>query len=213
MSAIITTEHLLYKGTNNCIEKGKGSFMKKVVFIIIPCLMLLLMGGCSTMPKTDEAKAVLTTEVTSAVSLFKETDPGINRFFEKSYGYAVLPKVFKGGIWLGGAGGRGEVFEQNKMVGYCRMSQATLGFTFGGEYFREIVFFRDKEDLDKFKAEEYTFSAQVTGVALSAGAAAKADYKSGTAVFVMTDVGLMVDASLGGQKFNYSAKYLPPEQK
>ena len=88
------------------------------------------------------------------------------------------------------------------------MSQATLGFTFGGEYFREIIFFRDKEDLDKFKAEEYTFSAQVTGVALSAGAAAKADYKAGMAVFVMTDIGLMVDASLGGQKFNYSAKYV-----
>jgi lipid-binding SYLF domain-containing protein len=193
--------------------KGKGNFMKKVVLIITPCIMLLLMGGCSTVPKTDEAKAVLTADVTNAVALFKATDPGINRFFEQSYGYAVLPKIFKGGIWLGGAGGQGEVFEQNKMIGYCRMSQATLGFTFGGEYFREIIFFRDKEDFDKFKTGEYSFSAQVTGVALSAGAAAKADYKAGMAVFVMTDKGLMVDASLGGQKFNYSDKYLPPEQK
>jgi hypothetical protein len=57
--------------------------------------------------------------------------------------------------------------------------------------------------LDAFKSEEYTFSAQVTGVALSAGVAAKADYKAGMAVFIMTDTGLMVDASLGGQKFNY----------
>jgi lipid-binding SYLF domain-containing protein len=187
--------------------------MKKVVFIITPCLLLLLMGGCSTTPKTEEQKDVLTADVANAVALFKAKDPGISRFFENSYGYTVLPKIFKGGIWLGGAGGRGEVFEQGKMVGYCRMSQATLGFTFGGEYFREIVFFRDKEDLDKFKAEEYTFSAQATGVALSAGAAAKADYKAGMAVFVMSDVGLMVDASLGGQKFNYNAKYLPPEQK
>lgn len=89
------------------------------------------------------------------------------------------------------------------MIGYCDMSQATLGFSFGGEYFREIVFFRDKPDLDQFKAEEYTFSAQVTGVAVTAGAAAKADYKAGMAVFVTTDAGLMVDASLGGQKFKY----------
>jgi lipid-binding SYLF domain-containing protein len=175
--------------------------------------MLLLMGGCSTVPKTDEKKAVLSADVDNALALFKAKDPGISRFFENSYAYAVLPKVFKGGIWLGGAGGRGEVFEQKKMIGYCRMSQATLGVTFGGEYFREIVFFRDKEDFDKFKTGEYTFSAQVTGVALSAGAAAKADYKAGMAVFVLSDVGLMVDASLGGQKFNYNAKYLPPEQK
>jgi lipid-binding SYLF domain-containing protein len=181
--------------------------MKNVTIITLLCIMMFLMGGCSTVPKTDEKKAVLSAEVTSAVSLFKSTDPGISRFFEKSYAYAVLPKVFKGGIWVAGAGGQGEVFEQNKIVGYCRMSQATLGFSFGGEYFREIVFFRDKEDFDKFKTGEYTFSAQVTGVALSAGAASKADYQSGMAVFVMTDVGLMVDASLGGQKFNYVTKY------
>jgi lipid-binding SYLF domain-containing protein len=83
------------------------------------------------------------------------------------------------------------------------MSQATLGFSFGGEFFREIIFFRDKEDLDKFRSGEFTFSAQATGVALTSGAAAKADYKAGMAVFVMTDAGLMVDASLGGQKFKY----------
>jgi len=192
--------------------KGKDYLMKKAVFIILPCILTLLISGCSTVPKTDEAKAVLTSEVTNTVALFKATDPGINRFFEQSYGYAVLPKVFKGGIWLGGAGGQGEVFEQKNMIGYCRMSQATLGFTFGGEYFREIVFFRDKEDFDKFKTGEYTFSAQVTGVALSAGAAAKADYKAGMDVFMMTDKGLMVDASLGGQKFNYSEKYVTEQE-
>jgi lipid-binding SYLF domain-containing protein len=83
------------------------------------------------------------------------------------------------------------------------MKQATLGFSLGGEYFREIIFFRDKTDLDAFRAEEYTFSAQATGVAATAGAAAKADYKSGMAVFITTDAGLMVDASVGGQKFNF----------
>ena len=83
------------------------------------------------------------------------------------------------------------------------MSQATLGFTFGGEYFREIIFFRQKQDLDRFRIGDFTFSAQLTGVAIKAGATAKADYKDGMAVFVVTDKGLMVDASVGGQKFNY----------
>ena len=85
-------------------------------------------------------------------------------------------------------------------------AEATLGFSFGGEFFREIIFFRDKRDLDKFKSEEFTFSAQATAVALTAGAAAKADYKDGMAVFVMAQSGLMVDASLGGQKFRYVPK-------
>jgi lipid-binding SYLF domain-containing protein len=163
----------------------------------------LLPAGCATVPERQESRAVLSAEVQEAVARFKARDPSVGRFFESAHGYAVLPKVFKGAFWIGGAYGKGQVFEQDRMVGYCSMSQATLGFSFGGEFFREIIFFRDKRDLDKFRTEEFTFSAQVSGVALTAGAAAKADYKDGMAVFVMTDKGLMVDASLGGQKFTY----------
>jgi lipid-binding SYLF domain-containing protein len=176
--------------------------MRRVNLLIVLALCLLA-AGCATVPERQESKAVLSAQVQEAVARFKERDPGIERFFESAYGYAVLPKVFKGALWIGGAYGKGHVFEKNRMVGYCSMSQATLGFSFGGEFFREIIFFRDKWDLDKFQSGEFTFSAQVSGVALTAGAAAKADYKDGMAVFVMTDKGLMVDASLGGQKFTY----------
>lgn len=162
-----------------------------------------LINGCSTVPDTNERKNVTKVEVEEAIQIFKDKDPSIETFFKNSYGYAVIPKVFKAAVGLGGAGGRGEVFEKGKMVGYCKMSQATIGFSLGGEFFREIIFFRTKEDLDKFKTGEFAFSAQATAVALSVGAAAKADYKDGTAVFAMTDAGLMFDASLGGQKFDY----------
>jgi lipid-binding SYLF domain-containing protein len=173
---------------------------------VLGLCMAIVFAGCSTAPEKPEAKAVLSAQVTEAVAIFKDKDPEIQRFFDKSYGYAVLPKVFKGAIWLGGAYGKGEVYEQGQKVGYCDMKQATLGFSFGGEYFREIVFFRDKSDLDRFKAEEFTFSAQVSGVVAKTGAATKADYKDGMAVFVTTDKGLMVDVSLGGQKFKYISR-------
>ncbi|MBN1662917.1 MAG: lipid-binding SYLF domain-containing protein, partial [Deltaproteobacteria bacterium] len=166
-------------------------------------VLMAVLGGCSVTPKSTESGMVLAAEVDEAIAVMKAKDPEIDRFFERSYGYAVLPKVLKGAFVLGGAYGKGIVYQQGQKVGYCNMKQGTLGFSFGGEFFREIVFFRDKEDLDKFKSEEYTFSAQATGVALTAGAAAKADYKSGMAVFITADSGLMVDASLGGQKFNY----------
>jgi lipid-binding SYLF domain-containing protein len=173
----------------------------KISVCLLMCLLAL--AGCRVTPENVESAKVLSAQTAEAIAEMKAEDPDINRFFERSYGYAVLPKVIKGAFWLGGAYGQGEVFEQGVRVGYCNMKQATLGFSFGGEYFREIIFFRDKVDLDAFKSEEYTFSAQATGVALKAGAAAKADYKSGMAVFVMAQSGLMVDASLGGQKFNY----------
>ena len=161
---------------------------------------MALSAGCSPVPKHE---MVMDAEVDAAIADFKEMDPGIQRFFDASAGYAVVPQVFKGAWVIGGAYGKGIVFEGGKAVGYCSLKQATLGFSFGGEYFREIVFFRDKQDVAKFKSEEYTFSAQATAVALTAGAAAKADYKDGMAVFVIAEKGLMVDASVGGQKFNF----------
>lgn len=181
--------------------------MNAIRFVMIILTASLFFAGCSVAPEKPEGQAVLTAQVNEALAIFKEKDPSIDKFFKQSYGYAVMPKVFKGAFLLGGAYGKGEVYEKGQMVGYCDMSQATLGFSFGGEYFREIVFFRDKSDLDRFKTDEYTFSAQVTGVAVTAGAAAKADYQSGMAVFIATDKGLMVDASLGGQKFNYVSAF------
>lgn len=171
-------------------------------------LMLLNFCGCSTAPKTYEARDVLKAQVNETVALFKKKDPDIQRFFDTSYGYAVFPKVTKGAFVVGGAYGRGEVYEQDRLIGYSSLSQASVGFSFGGEFFREIVFFANKEEFDKFRSEEYTFSAQITGVALTAGAAAKANYSHGKAVFIMADSGLMVDASLGGQKFMYTPNYL-----
>jgi len=162
-----------------------------------------LMAGCSPVPNKIESKAVLEAEVQEAIALFKQADPEIQRFFDRSAGYAVIPKVFKGAFVIGGAYGKGRLYENGQMTGYCSLSQGTLGFSFGGEFFREIIFFRNVEDVRMFKTEEFTLSAQATAVAMKAGAAAKTDYRDGMAVFVMADSGLMVDASIGGQKFNF----------
>jgi lipid-binding SYLF domain-containing protein len=180
----------------------------KAIKISLVCffVFVIMVGGCAVTPEKPEGKVVLAADSNEAIAIMKTKDPTIQKFFDKSYGYAVMPKIFKGAFIAGVAGGKGEVYEQGKMVGYCKMSQVSGGFSFGGEFYREIVFFKDKKDLDKFKNEPYTFEAQVTGVVLSAGVAAKRDYNKGMAVFIMEDAGLMVDASLGGQKFNYEAK-------
>ncbi len=162
-----------------------------------------LMAGCATSPERAQEAAVIEAEVAEALSLFKEKYPVTQAYLEKSYGYAVLPKVFKGAFWVGGAYGKGIVYEQGQKVGYCSMSQATLGLSFGGQFFREVIFFADRTALDRFRTGQFAFSAQATAVAATTGAAAKADYRDGMAVLVMTDAGLMVDASIGGQSFKY----------
>jgi len=178
------------------------------VRLAILLLCVVVVGAsCATRPETPASRDRLSAEVQEAVALFKIRDPGIQAFFDRSYGYAVFPKVAKGAWVVGGAFGRGEVFAQGAKVGFCSVSQASVGFSFGGEYFREIVFFRDELDLNRFKVGDFTFSGQVTAVAITSGAAAKSDYQDGMAVFIMPDAGLMVDASIAGQKFAYDPTF------
>ena len=168
--------------------------------------------GCATRPPSVASQDYLSAQVHETVALFQTRDPGIQAFFDRSYGYAVLPRITKGAWVVGGAFGRGEVFASGAKVGYCSVSQASVGFSFGGEFFREIIFFRSKSDLDRFTMEDFTFSGQVTAVALTAGAAAKSDYQDGMAVFVMPDAGLMVDVSIAGQKFQYDPTFVMREE-
>ena len=180
--------------------------MKNAKSIVLCSIVMMVLSGCKTAPTTEEARNVLNAEVNEAISVFKTRDSGIQHYFDTSYGYAVFPKVYKGGFWIGGAYGKGQVYKQKELTGYSSLTQATVGFSFGGEYFREIIFFAEKPEYDAFCSGQYTFSAQVTGVALTEGAAAKANYQNGVLVFVIAQKGLMIDISLGGQKFEYEPK-------
>jgi lipid-binding SYLF domain-containing protein len=180
--------------------------MKTRTLALLIFAAALFVCGCDVTPQEPYEKVKLESETSEAVEIMKEKDPSMQTFFDNSYAYAILPKVFKGAFLAGFAYGRGEVYEKGQMVGYCDMKQATGGLSLGGEFYREIIFFRELQDLERFRTGQYAFAAQVTGVAIKWGAAAKADYKDGMAVFIMTDVGAMVDASLGGQKFEYESK-------
>lgn len=176
----------------------------KTTLCLFMALGMVGLTGCTSVPDTVEKKDILSAEVREAVAVFHEKDPTLERVMERSYGYAVIPKIIKGAFWVGGAYGNGQVFERGSMIGYCGMSQASLGFSFGGQYYREIICFRDRETLNKFKMGEFAFSAQVTGVVLTTGVASKSDYHNGVIVFIMAEKGLMIDASLGGQTFIFT---------
>ena len=123
-----------------------------------------------------------------------------------AYGYVVFPTVGKGGFIVGGSYGRGEVYEQGRMVGWADISQATVGAQVGGQSFSELILFQTKEALDNFKAGRLKFAANVSAVALKSGAADTAEYQNGTLVFVEPKAGLMLEAAIGGQSFSFQPK-------
>ena len=128
----------------------------------------------------------------------------MKNLFEKSYAYAIFPNVGKGAIGIGGAAGNGIVFEQGKAIGKAKMTQITVGFQWGGQAYREVIFFETKDALERFKQDKLEFSAQASAVAVTAGASANVKYADGVMIFTQEKGGLMYEASVGGQKFKFS---------
>ena len=141
--------------------------------------------------------------VQQAIAGFKNADSSMKLFFDKAYGYVVFPTVGKGGLIVGGAHGKGYVYEKGQLIGYASMTQVTVGAQVGGQSYREIIFFKDKPTLDDFKAGNFEFAAQASAVAVTEGASKDASYDRGAAVFTMPKGGLMAEATIGGQKFEF----------
>lgn len=141
----------------------------------------------------------------NAKTSFIESNEQLQQLFDHAYGYVILPNVGKGAAGIGGAAGSGIVYEQGKMIGSVKMKQLTAGLQFGGQAYREVIFFEDKATLERFKTNEFEFAAQTSASAIDAEDNQDTTYKDGVLVFTQKKSGLMYDASIGGQKFNYNS--------
>ncbi len=161
----------------------------------------MLLGSVLAAP----LKAQKESEVEEAIATFIEKDPDMKEWFSSSYGYVVFPNVGKAGFGIGGAHGNGLVYEGGKLVGKAELKEVTVGLQLGGQSFVEVIFFKDKTAFDDFTRGNFEFGAQVSAVALTAGASADLAYNGGVAVMTMAKGGLMYEASVGGQKFEYES--------
>jgi len=160
------------------------------------------------------------------VKIFKEAGES-SAYFGSCYGYALFPTIGKAGFVVGGAGGEGRVYQYGKYVGDTSMFQLSIGFQLGVQGFSEIIFFEDKRAFDEFTGGNFEFSADASAVVITAAATASAStsgnaagasggknnantkgsgYYKGMATFTVVKGGLMYEAVLAGQKFDYTAK-------
>lgn len=164
-------------------------------------------------------------EYQDTIEVFRKAGES-GKFFQTAYGYAVFPTIGKGGIGVGGAYGKGRVYEKGRYVGDTSMAQVTVGFQLGGQAYSQIVFFEDQRAFREFTSGSFEFGAEASAVAITAGAGAKAGtagasagasagrhdaktvgvYNKGMATFTVAKGGLMYEASIGGQKFSYTPR-------
>tara|TARA_A100001035_G_scaffold272615_1_gene262148 strand:- start:819 stop:1436 length:618 start_codon:yes stop_codon:yes gene_type:complete len=162
---------------------------------------LLISGWKPSSDKNNKIKKA-SEKTIKALNKFKEIS-SLKPYFKKARGFAVFPNVGKGGIGIGGARGKGEVFEKGNVIGSTSLTQVTIGFQLGGQAFSQIIFFKDKKSLERFTEGNFEFGASASAVLITEGANASADYSDGVAVLTFSKGGLMYEASIGGQKFSY----------
>jgi lipid-binding SYLF domain-containing protein len=155
--------------------------------------------------------------VQDTIANFKKSEVA-NKYFATAYGYAVFPTIGKGGLVVGGGGGKGRVYRGGQVTGESTMVQLSVGFQMGGQAYSQIIFFEDQRAYDEFTTTGFEFGAGASAVAITAGAQAHAGTAGaaasagteasktkakGMAVLTLAKGGLMYEAALAGQKYNF----------
>ena len=196
-------------------SKERATHMKKIQLIFI----ITALFGSATVCLAAEAE-----DYSSTIKVFRDS-PAVAKFFKDAYGYAVFPTIGKAGFVVGGSYGKGQVYRGGKVTGQSTLVEGSIGFQIGGQAFSQIIFFQDKRAYDEFTRGSFEFDASAQAVAITAGAQAQAGttgvsagasagpktgvqaethYVKGMAIFVHAKGGLMVEASIGGQKFTFT---------
>ena len=176
---------------------------------------ILLAGLIAVMPlaaQAQEKKAApadqrkqLQASAQDTIAQFTKADPGVDKLMKSAAGYAVFPKVGKAGFIFAAGHGDGEVYEKGKAIGTASVTMGSVGLTAGVQEYSQLIVFRDQAALDRFKQNKFEFAADASAVVIKTGVAATAKFIQGTAVFVRPTAGVMAEASVGGQKFNFKA--------
>jgi lipid-binding SYLF domain-containing protein len=184
-------------------DPGRQQRLSRVLCLVSSVFCLLLFSGCSPAPRNAQTQALLTHRITKAVQVASRADPGLQAYLQNAAGYAVFPSVSQSALGLGGAYGRGELFEGGRLAGFCAVRQTGFSLALGGQTYTELIFFENHEALERFKSGQLVLAEHALAVAIKSGSAARARYADGVAVFSMAEAGLFYEAAVAGQKFDF----------
>jgi lipid-binding SYLF domain-containing protein len=184
---------------------ASAKIMLKQIGLLMTCS--LMFASCATAPKSDPERRALEANADATLQTMQANDPALRDVLRRSVGYAVFPEIGKGGFLVGGAYGRGIVYENGRKTGFVELNQASIGAVLGGQTFSELIVFSTPEALNRLRDGEYDVTGQASAVILKEGAAAATQFDDdGVGVFVMPKGGAMVDVSVAGQRLNFEPR-------
>jgi lipid-binding SYLF domain-containing protein len=140
--------------------------------------------------------------VNKAVAEFQQEE-ALAPFFDEALAYAVFPGSFRAGTGFGGAFGGGWLLEDGDAVGRVTMFEFFAGADLGAQVYRTILFFKTEKALRNFKKGTFEFTGQANAAHVVGGYAAAPSYHPEVAMFVQVRGGLLLEASVGTQRYDY----------
>jgi lipid-binding SYLF domain-containing protein len=173
---------------------------------------LLWAGTASAIDWQPDPEVALQVEVADTMRTILEQQPELQRFFDEACGIAVFPRVVRVGLGLGGGRGRGLLLTDDGVLGEVSQSALTLGFQFGGQSFRQLIFFRTCEAMQEFTEDgnlgrwsgRMEFQGRAAVQAGRAGGAADPGFIGDVAIFSLSGRGLMVELAAGGVRYRFT---------
>ncbi|MBY5921199.1 hypothetical protein [Ferrimonas balearica] len=167
---------------------------------LIPILLLLALGGCSLSPTPDAAALV---DSQTALDRF-QTEERLNRFFDEASVVVVFPSAWRAGMGFGGGYALGTIYRDNRAVGVARMWQVSVGANVGGQRYRQILFFKTDAAFEAMGRASNEFAGQAHAALITAGGATNPGYNPDVAVFSQLRGGLLLEASVGLHRYEFS---------
>jgi lipid-binding SYLF domain-containing protein len=176
--------------------------------LILPTLAIFAMAvaGCETTGghSSDVSQnTTLNDRAHVALQQMETNDPGLRNVIDNAYAYAIFPEIGEAAVGIGGAGGRGTVYQNGQPVGTATLRQGSVGIQLGGETYSELVVFQTPAAFAVFQNGNLVFGADANATLIKAGAAAAGQFSNGTRIFILPKGGLMAGVSVNGQKFHF----------
>jgi lipid-binding SYLF domain-containing protein len=165
----------------------------------------LALGYIVSIPTAVAASArQIDGDASQALRTLYATNPHAKELGQRAKAILIFPKIYKGGLLIGGQSGDGALRSGGKTVGYYNISAASFGLQAGGQRFSYALFFMTDSALEYLqKSDGWAIGSGPSVVVMDKGTAASVTSTSLTQdvyAFPFGQKGLMAGLGLEGSK-------------
>lgn len=178
--------------------------MNRRLFVTSGLAAMATLAACSN-PVGSQGAADLDARVDAAREYLRSNYPGLSDLFQNARGILYIPVVTEGGLFIGGAYGRGALRINDATVDYYSATRASFGLQAGAQQYAHALFFMTEQALSDFRySPGWAASADLRYATPTQGGSMGTETTtqfSPVIAVVFGQSGIMAGASLAGVKY------------